>query len=80
MAKNVVVQIPDARGTSRVENITLEPGATSRDLLTGLSLQDSYVVSLFGDDTMTFGLDEPLYDRVEEGAKLQVSDPANVGL
>lgn len=80
MTKDISGQIGDAQGNTRVESFAITPGSTANDVILGLGLQGEYAVSIFGDDGLTFGLHEPIYDKLENGAKLRISAPADVGV
>lgn len=75
MSKQITV-IPAAGGA--YHDYKLEPGTTSRDILSQLTLGENFVLTR-GRDSEPIGLDEDLYSTVTEGTKLYASTPVTWG-
>lgn len=61
-----------------VRDVELESGTTVRDLLERLNLPADYLLKVQGDNTV-LAADEPIYSRVQEGAKIFAAPITDVG-
>ena len=61
----------------KIFDISVRPGTTSHDILSGLGLKGHWLSS---SDSLQFGDNENVYGLVQDGQKLFASAPADVAL
>lgn len=75
MEKQIVVKTV---GTGEPQEAVIHPGTSCRDLLDALNLSRNLLITQDPAGT-PFGIDEILWDRVENGQKLYAVPPMEVG-
>jgi hypothetical protein len=72
------ISVVIAGSTRGAQDLTIQPGTTSRDVMTQLGLE-GYLLSAKGGNTY-FGDDENLYPQVLDGDLLYATSSAEVGV
>ena len=73
------ITIAVAGSTRGPQDVTIQPGTTSRDVLTQLGGLEGYLLSAKGGNSY-FGDDENLYPQVLDGDLLYATSNAEVGV
>jgi len=72
--KTVTINLP---GTRDWKELQIAPGTTSRDVLRQLGLSEAYQLTRWN-SVNVFGVDENMYQLVEDGEKLQAVSNSEV--
>ena len=75
MEKQIIVKVA---GAGEPREASIHPGTTSRELMDALGLSRSLLITQDPAGT-PFGIDEILWDKVENGQKLYAAPPMEVG-
>lgn len=76
MEKRLVIKV--AGSTGEPQEITIHPGTTTKDVLDSLGLSRNLLITQDPAGN-PFGIDETLWDKVQDGQKLFASPAMEVG-
>ena len=77
MEKHLVIKISGS--TEEPKELTIHPGTTVKDVLDSLGISRNMILTQDPASGTPFGIDEVLYDRVDNGSKLYCVPQMEVG-